>query len=63
MDPSYDSQTSNVPFLATLTGRQGRVDTALGELAARDVKPLNAGLGVAVASAWMMIATKGRVRL
>jgi uncharacterized membrane protein len=63
MDPSYESQTSNVPLLAILTGRQGRVDTALGELVARDVKPLNAGIGLAVASVWMMVVTKGRVRL
>jgi uncharacterized membrane protein len=62
-DPLYESQTSNVPLAALLTGRQGPAGEALRELLARDVKPLNAGLGVAVASAWVYAATRGRARL
>lgn len=62
VDPNYDAQTSNLPFVALLCGKQGRVDAALGELVAHDVKPLNAGLGVAVATIWaMMSMRKGRL--
>lgn len=60
LDPFYDSVTSNVPFLAMLTGRQGSVSQAVTELVG-DIKPLNAGMATLIATAW--IITKGRVKL
>lgn len=59
LDPTYDSQTSNIPFVAIVAGKQGRIDRALQNLLA-DLKPLNAGIAVAMATAW--IVSRGRVR-
>ena len=60
LDPSYDYVTSNLPFAATLTGRQGSVGSALGKIV-EELKPLNAGLGAVIATVW--VVTRGRVRL
>jgi hypothetical protein len=62
-DPFYESQTSNVPLAAVLSGKQGPVLEALREVAGQDIKPLNAALGVAIASAWVYAASRGRVKL
>jgi len=61
LDPAYDSVTSNVPFAAMLTGRQGSSPADSFRQLAGDVKPLNAGIAAAVATAW--VASRGRIRL
>jgi uncharacterized membrane protein len=60
LDPVYDSMTSNVPFAATLMGRQGTVSSALQELG-QELKPLNAAFAALAATAW--VASRGRVRM
>ncbi|KAL3902737.1 MAG: hypothetical protein SGARI_005696, partial [Bacillariaceae sp.] len=44
LPPEYDCQTSNLPFVAMLTGKQG---SGCWSALANEIKPLNAGLGVA----------------
>lgn len=51
-----DYQTSNVPFLAMVMGRQG--NDAFGQFV-QEIKPLNAVLGVVAAGVW--VASRGRV--
>lgn len=60
LDPFYDSVTSNVPFLAMITGRQGSVSQAFTKLV-EDIKPLNAGIATLIATTW--IISKGRLKL
>ncbi|GKZ00661.1 hypothetical protein MPSEU_001018300 [Mayamaea pseudoterrestris] len=60
MDPHYDSVTSNLPFAATLTGKQGPVGSSLSKII-EELKPLNAGLGALIATVW--VVSRGRLRL
>lgn len=60
LNPSYDSQTSNLPFGATLTGKQGSPTQAMSDLV-NEIKPLNAGVAALVATAF--VASRGRVML
>jgi hypothetical protein len=60
LNPYIDCQTSNIPFLAMLTGKQGssRFD-AFWNLCL-ELKPLNAIIATTMATLWIM--TKGRRR-
>jgi hypothetical protein len=60
MDPSYASLTSNVPFAAILSGKQGNVTNVSKSLVIDETKLLNAAAATAVASVW--IISKGRSR-
>lgn len=63
LDPVHDAQTSNVPFVALLTGRQGNVGTALNKFATEEVKPLNVALATAASTAWVVLqARRFRIR-
>lgn len=53
----YDRATSNIPFLALLSGTQGNVGAVLHEFV-REVKPLNAAIAVGLSGLWVL--TKGR---
>jgi hypothetical protein len=54
LDPGYSSQTSNVPFGAMLTGREGNVSQAFGKLITEEIKPLNAAMATAAATLWIV---------
>ncbi|KAL9186128.1 hypothetical protein ACHAXT_005366 [Thalassiosira profunda] len=54
----YDAATSNVPFLAMLTGAQGNVGDALRDFA-EEVKPLNALVAVGVSGLWVLRRGRG----
>jgi len=56
LDPQYASLTSNVPFAAMLSGRQG--PDALATWMTEEVKPLNALVATAVAC--LYVASRGR---
>jgi hypothetical protein len=43
-------QTSNIPFLAMITGKQNGCWEGLG----KELKPLNAALAVLASSAWIL---------
>lgn len=49
LHPEYDSQTSNLPFLAMITGRQIGCWEGLGN----ELKPLNATIALFASSAWV----------
>jgi uncharacterized membrane protein len=51
LPPHYDCQTSNVPFLAMMTGKQG---SGCWENLINEIKPLNAAIGVAASSLWIL---------
>ena len=59
LDPWYDSQTSNVPFAAMVSGKQGSPSRAFAGLF-EETKLLNAGCAVAMAS--LFVLSRGRVR-
>jgi uncharacterized membrane protein len=59
MDPHRASQTSNIPFAAMLSGRQGPPATAFAELM-QEIKPINAAVAAGVATMWVM--SRGRVK-
>lgn len=50
LHPEYDCQTSNIPFLAMITGKQNGCWEGLG----KELKPLNAALAVLASSAWIL---------
>ena len=56
LPPAVDAKTSNVPFLAMLTGVQGA--GAFGDLA-KELKPLNAAAAVAVAVGFALRRGRG----
>lgn len=60
LDPHYDSQTSNIPFVAMLTGKQGSVSQAFANLA-NEIKPLNAL--IATFAVTVFVVSRGRVRV
>ncbi|KAG7344499.1 NnrU nitric oxide reduction family protein [Nitzschia inconspicua] len=49
---SYDAQTSNVPFLAMIRGQQGT--GCWEQLFLHEIKPLNAAIGIAASSLWIL---------
>jgi len=51
LSPYYESQTSNVPFVAILSGRQG---SGSWQGLVGDLKPLNATVAVAASSLWVL---------
>jgi len=50
LSPEYECQTSNVPFLAMISGKQSCGWEGLG----KEIKPLNAALGVVASSIWIL---------
>ena len=52
MDPIYESQTSNIPFVAMLLGKQG--SNSLSRFVTEELKPLNAGVAVAASTMWIL---------
>lgn len=58
LDPYYESQTSNLPFVAMIMGKQG--SSTFGELM-KETKPLNAAIATAIAT--LCVVSRGRVRL
>jgi hypothetical protein len=62
LDPWYDSQTSNVPFVAMLSGKQGSVSQAFSDLAFNEIKPLNALMAAGVSTVWVLSRGRARVR-
>ena len=57
LSKEYDAVTSNIPFKAMLSGRQGDVIESMSQCV-KDLKPLNAMLGVGAAA--LIVATRGR---
>ena len=51
LEPGYASQTSNVPFMALLTGKQG---SGSWSALAQETKPLNVALAVGMSSLWVL---------
>ena len=49
--PEYESQTSNVPFWAMISGKQQR---SISQFLNEELKPLNAGVAVAASSLWIL---------
>jgi len=54
LHPKYDRQTSNIPFAAMFTGRQGNVFTSMRELLSDCDKPLNAMLATTISTVYVM---------
>lgn len=50
LHPEYDCQTSNIPFLAMITGKQSNGWDRLS----KEIKPLNATLALAASSMWVL---------
>ncbi len=48
-------QTSNIPFLAMITGKQG---SGCWEALANDIKPLNAAAALAISTLWVLRKVK-----
>lgn len=59
LDPWYDSQTSNFPFVAMISGKQGRPSDAFAKLT-QETKLMNAACAVAAAS--LFVISRGRLR-
>jgi uncharacterized membrane protein len=51
LDPIFDSQTSNLPFWAIVSGKQG---TGSGEALMRETKELNAAAAIAASTLWIL---------
>lgn len=58
LSEEYDKVTSNVPFVAMLSGAQGNVMDVMNDFGS-EIKPLNAAIAVGTAGLWVM--SKGRV--
>jgi uncharacterized membrane protein len=58
LSEEYDRVTSNVPFVAMLSGSQGNVIDVMKDFSS-EIKPLNAALAVGTAGLWVL--SKGRV--
>jgi hypothetical protein len=58
LSPEYDSVTSNVPFVALLSGAQGNLLELMNDFSS-EVKPLNAAIAASIAAVW--VVSKGRV--
>lgn len=62
LEEKYESQTSNVPFLAMLSGRQGEVLDVCREMS-EEIKPLNAAIAVGVAGIWVLRRGRGGMKV
>jgi hypothetical protein len=51
MLPEYESQTSNIPFWAIVSGKQG---SGSAQALLQEVKPLNVGVALAMSSLWVL---------
>lgn len=51
LPPEYECQTSNIPFLALASGKQG---SGSWQALLEDIKPLNATVAVGVSSLWVL---------
>lgn len=58
LSPIQDAQTSNIPFAAMLTGRQGNIGTSVQKLVTEELKPLNAVLATAASTAWVVLQAR-----
>jgi uncharacterized membrane protein len=58
LSEEYDRVTSNVPFVAMLSGAQGNMIDVMNDFSS-EIKPLNAAIAVGTAGLW--VASKGRV--
>lgn len=58
LSEEYDKVTSNVPFVAMLSGAQGNVMDVMNDFGS-EIKPLNAAIALGTAGLWVM--SKGRV--
>ena len=58
LQESYEKQTSNIPFAAVLSGKQGDFFSVCSDLS-REIKPLNAALAVGVAGVWVLRRGRG----
>lgn len=58
LSKEYDEATSNVPFVALLSGAQGKVSDVLSDFVGNEVKPLNAMIAVGLSGLWVL--RKGR---
>jgi uncharacterized membrane protein len=56
--PEYDEATSNIPFLAMLSGAQGNVLNVLHDFY-EEVKPLNAMIAVGMSGLWVLRRGRG----
>ncbi|GAX10994.1 hypothetical protein FisN_2Lu524 [Fistulifera solaris] len=59
LDPVYESQTSNIPFSAIVTGRQGNATDAMKKML-QEIKPLNALVSIGVAT--LFVLSRGRIK-
>lgn len=59
LDPLYESQTSNIPLSAIVTGKQGNPVNAVKKLL-QEIKPLNALVSVGVATVFVL--SRGRIK-
>lgn len=58
LEESYEKITSNVPFWAICSGKQGEIGNVLKEMG-EEVKPLNAAIAVGVAGIWVLRRGRG----
>ena len=58
LSKEYDEATSNVPFVALLTGAQGNVLDVMKDFSG-EVKPLNAAIALGVSGLWVMRRGRG----
>lgn len=61
LSPAHDGVTSNIPFVAMVTGQQGNILESLKKLG-DELKPLNAGLATAASTIWVVLQAR-RFRL
>ncbi len=61
LDKDYDNATSNIPFYAMLSGRQGNSDVAevLSEFWSNEVKHSNAILAMGASALWVLMKGRG----
>lgn len=62
MSPEHDAVSSNVPFMAMVTGQQGNFVESFQKLMTEEIKPLNAGLATAASTIWVVLQAR-RFRL
>lgn len=59
LDPLYESQTSNIPLGAIVTGKQGNPFDSIKKML-QEIKPLNALISVGVATVFVL--SRGRIK-
>jgi uncharacterized membrane protein len=58
LDESYEKITSNVPFWAICSGKQGQIGNVLKDMG-EEIKPLNALIAVGAAGVWVLRRGRG----